>query len=64
MDLPPFPGITTGVLHAIAERHGLGKRASTRLPQVGIFNAIYLLGDDCILRVPRDHPAFVNATRK
>ncbi|CAA9288201.1 MAG: hypothetical protein AVDCRST_MAG26-3896 [uncultured Chloroflexia bacterium] len=63
MELPPFPEITPGVLQAIADRHGLGTRASTRLPQVGIFNAIYLLGDDVVLRIPRNHPAFVKATR-
>jgi aminoglycoside phosphotransferase (APT) family kinase protein len=34
------------------------------LPETGIFNAIYLLGDDLILRVPRDHPAHVAAVRK
>ena len=64
MELPPFPSITPEVLHAIAERHRLGQRAVTRLPEVGIFNAIYLIGDALVLRVPRSHPAFTNALRK
>ena len=31
---------------------------------MGVFNRIYPLGDDLVLRVPRDHPAFVAAARK
>ena len=34
----------------------MGKSRVKRLPQVGIVNAIYLLDDDLILRVPREGP--------
>lgn len=64
MELPPFPEISDDLLHAIAERHGVAGAAITRLPEVGIFNAIYALGSDLILRIPRDHPAFTDAARK
>jgi len=46
MELPPFPEISDDLLHAIAERHGVGGAAIRRLPEVGIFNAIYALGSD------------------
>ena len=60
-NLPPFPEISGDLLHAIAERHGVAGAAISRLPEVGIFNAIYALGTDLILRIPRDHPAFTDA---
>lgn len=37
-------------------RHGLGASTIARQPSIGVFNAIYLLGDDLILRVPRAQP--------
>lgn len=64
MKLPAFPKLTSAALHAIAERHGLGARAFSRLPDVGIFNAIYALGPEFILRIPRNHYAFTAAARK
>ena len=64
MKLPAFPKVSTKVLYAIAERHELDARTFSRLPEVGIFNAIYALGSDAILRIPRNHPAFTAATRK
>jgi Phosphotransferase enzyme family len=64
MKLPAFPRVSAHVLHSISERHGLGTRTFSRLPEVGIFNAIYTLGDDLILRIPRNHPAFISAARK
>ena len=62
--LPDFPEVRTETLRSIAKRHGLDARAFSILPEVGVFNAIYLLGEDFILRVPRCHPAFVAAARK
>lgn len=62
--LPGFPEVDDGVLRAIADRHGLGGRSVVRLPEVGVFNAIWCIGDGVVLRVPRDHPAFVAAARK
>lgn len=64
MDLPDFPAVTTDALRAIGERYGLGGADLYPLPQVGIFNRLYGFGDRYILRVPRDHPAFIGAARK
>jgi len=62
LDLPAFPELTDEILHAIAARHGAA--SVSRLPEVGIFNAVFLLGEDLVLRVPRDHPTFIAAARK
>ncbi len=65
MDFPPFPDINNEHLQAIAERHNLGTDAFTLLPQIGIFNKVYQVGDDYILRIARDHPkSFVVARRE
>jgi aminoglycoside phosphotransferase (APT) family kinase protein len=64
MKLPAFPKVSTKILLAIAERHDVDSRTFSRLPEVGIFNAIYTLGSDIILRIPRNHPAFTAAARK
>src|SRR5262249_19174030 len=44
-------------------RHGLGDRRLVRLADTGIINAVYLLGDNLVLRVPRDHPIHVAQAR-
>jgi aminoglycoside phosphotransferase (APT) family kinase protein len=64
LQLPDFPPISDETLEAISERHGL--RAEEILPSkdAGIFNAIYLVGGEYVLRVPRDAPPFVAAIRK
>jgi aminoglycoside phosphotransferase (APT) family kinase protein len=64
MNLPDFPPISPASLHMIAERHGLARRAFKPLPSTGVFNAIYLVGDDLVLRVPRNHPHFAGALAK
>ena len=64
MKLPKLPPVSAEILRAIIEQHGLEAQRFSRLPEAGIFNAIYLLGDDYVLRVPRAHPAFVAAARK
>jgi aminoglycoside phosphotransferase (APT) family kinase protein len=64
VNLPPHPDVSTTALRAIAERHHLASDSFNRLPEVGIFNAIYLLGEDWVLRVPRQHPAHLAALRK
>lgn len=51
-----FPELAPATLAALARHHGLGDVPCARLPQIGVINAIYALGDDHILRVPRDHP--------
>ncbi len=64
MNLPTFPQVSSDTLQMIAEHHGLAVRTFKPLPSIGVFNAIYLLGDDLVLRVPRDHPHFVAALTK
>jgi aminoglycoside phosphotransferase (APT) family kinase protein len=62
--LPDFPQVSTTTIKSIIKQHDLGVDTVQQLPEVGIFNAIYLLGDDFVLRIPRDHPDFVAAIRK
>ena len=63
MKLPDHVALSDEALRDIAARHGLRVATVARPPQVGIINAIYLLGDDYVLRVPRDHPAHVRQLR-
>lgn len=62
MNLPDFPPISQEALAAIAATHGA--TSVTPMPEVGIFNALYALGDALVLRIPRDHPAFIGAAAK
>ena len=63
MPLPDHVAIADDTLRAIAVHHGLHVATITRLPDVGIINTIYQLGDRHILRVPRDHPAHIRQLR-
>lgn len=56
MQLPPHADVPDHAIAAMARHHGLPSAPVIRLPDTGIFNAIYLLGDDVVLRVPRRHP--------
>ena len=58
-----FVDVPTATLRVIAERHDLGVDTFARLPQVGVINAIYALGRDHVLRVPRDDPGTVAQAR-
>lgn len=60
MPLPDLPVMTAEALNIIAERH----HASyvKKLPDLGMFNGIFALGDDLILRVPRDNPFPISKT--
>ncbi|MBB6099244.1 aminoglycoside phosphotransferase (APT) family kinase protein [Deinobacterium chartae] len=62
MKLPDFPDLSADRLEAVSRR--FGGRPLTRLPEVGIFNAVFALGDDLILRVPRDDPKFAEALER
>jgi hypothetical protein len=62
--LPDFPPISSETLEAIRERHGLADGEISPSKDAGIFNAIYLVGNEYVLRVPRDAPPFVAAIRK
>lgn len=59
MKLPDPTAVSSDIVAAIATRHALDARTIIPLPQVGIINTVYLLGDDLVLRVPRAHPAHV-----
>ena len=61
--LPDHVDVTPKAIRAVADRHGLGGSSIERLPETGIFNAIYRLGDGSILRIPRHHLKFINAAR-
>ncbi|MFN8540774.1 MAG: hypothetical protein U0232_25265 [Thermomicrobiales bacterium] len=63
MKLPDHVALSDETLHEIAARHGLRVATVACPPEVGIINVIYLLGDDYVLRVPRNHPAHVRQLR-
>ena len=56
---PPEVPVDEAALRAICERHGLPWSNPEQLPSLGIINAVYALGDEHVLRVPRDHPIHV-----
>ncbi len=58
-----FDDVSQETLHVIAARHGLEVDTCARLPQVGVINTIYALGDTYVLRVPRDHPGPIAQAR-
>lgn len=51
-------------LEAIGGRHNLPGVEISPSKAAGIFNAIYLVGSEYVLRIPRDAPPFVAAIRK
>src|SRR4051794_16680093 len=63
MDALRFVDVPPTTLRAIAERHGLRATTFARMPQVGIINTIYALGDDYVLRIPRDQPGTIAQAR-
>ncbi len=64
MNLPDFPRFDDETLETIGSKFGVSLNAIARLPQVGICNAIFALGDDLILRVPRAHEAYTAAIHR
>ena len=58
MALPEFPVVSDEMLYAIAAQHGIAAGSVAPMAQVGIFNAIYALGERYVLRVPRLHQRF------
>ena len=61
LGLPDHTPVSAEALRALAERHHVSVQQVERLPDTGIFNAVYRLGDGLILRIPRNHPAFTDA---
>lgn len=64
MDLPPLPTLSGETVAAIAGRLGVPLRDWRPMPRMGIFNDIYLLNDELVVRIPRIHPAFTEAIEK
>ena len=52
----PFPDLDAEQLTAICERHGFPPGPFGRLPSTGVVNAIYTVGDDVVLRIPKNTP--------
>ena len=50
----PFPELREDQLRAICERHGFPPGPFGRLPSTGVVNAIYTVGDDVVLRIPKN----------
>jgi aminoglycoside phosphotransferase (APT) family kinase protein len=59
--LPEPTHVSAEVLDAIADRHGVKADQCQQLPDAGIFNSVYVLGERLVLRVPRNHPWHVDA---
>jgi aminoglycoside phosphotransferase (APT) family kinase protein len=59
VQLPEHTAVSLEILSTIARRHGLEATRIQALPDVGIINGIYRLGDGYALRIPRNHPAHV-----
>lgn len=58
----PFPELTFDTLVAICDRHGLPAGPFGRLPSTGIINTIYTVGDDVLLRIPKNVPEGLSDT--
>ncbi len=61
---PPFPEITDDVLHRIAASHHLNVNHFTAMPQIGIVNKLYLMGEDLVIRIGRAHPKSVEIAER
>jgi aminoglycoside phosphotransferase (APT) family kinase protein len=59
MKLPAAVPIPDDALAAIRKRFGLPRVGLQPFPHAGIINSVYVLGNDLVLRVPRNHPAHV-----
>lgn len=59
MRLPDPVPAPAEALAAIRVRNGLPDALARQLPSFGITNTIYLLGEEVVLRVPRDRPRFI-----
>lgn len=57
MKLPAVTPVSHDAAAAIAARHGLRFEGLEPLEHDGIINSVFALGQDHILRVPRNHPA-------
>lgn len=58
----PFPELDAAQLSAICAKHDLGQRHIGRMTSTGVVNSIYTLGDDLVLRVPKNMPEALSDT--
>jgi aminoglycoside phosphotransferase (APT) family kinase protein len=58
----PFPELGPSQLADICAKQGLGQRRIGRMPSTGVVNSIYTLGDDLVLRVPKNTPEALSDT--
>jgi aminoglycoside phosphotransferase (APT) family kinase protein len=58
----PFADLSEAVLRAIIAEHGLHVSQISRLRSTGIINSIYALGDEFVLRVPKNEPEALSDT--
>jgi aminoglycoside phosphotransferase (APT) family kinase protein len=61
-DLPDFQTVSADVLYQIAAAYGCATVSTLERP--GIANRVYQLGDNFILRAPRDSPEFIEALER
>jgi aminoglycoside phosphotransferase (APT) family kinase protein len=64
MKLPAPVPVSVDAFAAVADRHNVNFDSSEPCPTIGIINSVYYLGDDFVLRVPRNHPAHVSQVRR
>lgn len=64
VSLPDHHQLSTEELATLAGEFGLPSGSVQRLPDAGITNAIFQLGEELILRVPRRHPRFEATLRR
>lgn len=57
--LPPAVPVTRSHVGAIASRHGVEADRLEPLASPGIINTVYRLGQELVLRVPRDHEGHI-----
>ena len=56
------PAVSPSELGAICDKHGLKAETVTEQPAMGVINTVYLVGDELVLRVPRDIEAGITHT--
>src|SRR5438094_2609117 len=61
---PPEVPLDAGQLLDAARALGLPGTSVVKIPSPGIINAIYLVDDEYVFRVPRDHDGRVQQTRR
>jgi aminoglycoside phosphotransferase (APT) family kinase protein len=64
MKLPDPVPVSADALAAIGARYGLSLTPCEPVPDAGIINSVYFVGETLVLRVPRNHPAHADQARR